>query len=570
MKRRCGIYARYSSDLQRESSIEDQIRKCQAYGVKQGWTVLEEYVRFDQAISGAAIAGRDALEDLLNCAKVTPRAFDCILVEDTSRLARNLPDALRILERLTYYGVALVAVSQGIDTSQENSRMLAAMHGVVDEQFLIGLRDKVHRGQEGRVLKGMNPGGRCYGYRNVPIDDPTRQGKYGRMAVLGVQQEIDPTEAAVIRRIFETYADGKGFATIAKQLNHEGIPPPRPASNRLWQAWSRYTIREMLFNEKYRGVIVWNRTKKMRNPDTGKKVSKTRPTSEWKTVEAPELRIVSEDLWNRAHEQNARVNQFGIRRLGGMNRTPRSRTYLFSGMLSCGTCGSPMVICSGGGKRGYVKYGCHAHKHSGVCENNWTIRQDRLESQLLGAIEQRLLDPELLNYTVERCERAIKERLAQMKRQAGSTDADGNRKRREDLKARAGRLTEAISLGGNLPTLVQKLREIQSEIEQIDRVKAGASQRSVDLKEGQVRDYVLKTVTQLRSTLGAEDVVLAKNALMKHVGKLILTPTFREDKRLFRVSGNLQMADTNGVMQVVARDGIEPPTPAFSGLRSTN
>ena len=235
--RQCAIYARYSSDLQRESSIEDQVRKCKEHAARQGWTVLDEYIRADEAISGASLAGRAGLQSLIKGAKQIPRPFDCILVDDTSRLARNLPDALRCMELLQYHGVAVVAVSQGIDTSQENSRMLAAMHGVVDEQFLIGLRDKVHRGQEGRVLQGMNPGGRCYGYRNVPIEDPTRQGKYGRMAVLGVQQEVDPTEAAVIRRIFQMYADGNGFASIAKQLNDESILSPQPARNRIRQAW---------------------------------------------------------------------------------------------------------------------------------------------------------------------------------------------------------------------------------------------------------------------------------------------------------------------------------------------
>ncbi len=366
------------------------------------------------------------------------------------------------------------------------------------------------------------------------------------------------------------YADGHGFATIAKQLNQDGIPSPRPASNRLRQAWSRYTIREMLFNEKYRGVIVWDRTKKVRNPETGKKVSRARLASEWQRVDAPELRIVSEELWNRTHEQNTRKNQFGIRRLGGMSRTPQSRTYLFSGMLACGDCGSTIVIISGCGKRGYVKYGCHAHKHSGVCDNNWTIRRDRLENQLLSAIEKRLFDPEILEYAIGKIEQAVKVRIADMQRQAQAAGGDSGRKRREELKAQAARLTDAIGMGGNLPTLVQKLQEVQREIEDAEKSIAVQRPRNIELKPGQVRDYVVKSMGQLRSILTDSDVTLAKNALMKHVGRLVLTPTMMEGKKLFRVTGGVQVAETNGVMQVVARDGLEPPTPAFSGLRSTN
>jgi hypothetical protein len=73
----------------------------------------------------------------------------------------------------------------------------------------------------------------------------------------------------------------------------------------------------------------------------------------------------------------------------------------------------------------------------------------------------------------------------------------------------------------------------------------------------------------LRSALGEDDVTLARTALMKHVGQLVLTPTMMEGRKLFRVTGGVQVTGGNGVMQVVARDGLEPPTPAFSGLRST-
>ena len=77
---------------------------------------------------------------------------------------------------------------------------------------------------------------------------------------------------------------------------------------------------------------------------------------------------------------------------------------------------SQYVICAGSGKRGYVKYGCHAHKQSGMCDNKLTIRQDRLEEQFLAAIERRLLDPVTLEYAVKRCEQELRNRLAEMEK----------------------------------------------------------------------------------------------------------------------------------------------------------
>jgi site-specific DNA recombinase len=94
---------------------------------------------------------------------------------------------------------------------------------------LVGLADKVHRGQEGRVLKGLNPGGKLYGYTNVPILNPDRPGKYGRPAVDGVEQEIHSEQAEVVRRVFQMYAAGLGLALLSKTLNAEGVPSPQPS-----------------------------------------------------------------------------------------------------------------------------------------------------------------------------------------------------------------------------------------------------------------------------------------------------------------------------------------------------
>ena len=131
---------------------------------------------------------------------------------------------------------------------------------------------------------------------------------------------------------------------------------------------------------------------------------------------------MAEELWNAAHAQIRRVNEkLGRARLGGLQRTEQSRQYLFSGLLVCGECGSRMVIISGRGKRGYVKYGCPSHRYRGVCANRLTMRQDRLEEQMLGAIETRILTPEMIPYTVQRFTQELEKRLSEMRKQAGQS-----------------------------------------------------------------------------------------------------------------------------------------------------
>src|SRR5216684_3786589 len=93
---RLAIYARYSSDLQRPTSIEDQIRQCRAIAQRNGWTVLDQFIRFDSEITGQSLAGRDGLNELVRLAKMVPRPFDGILIDDTSRFGRYLPDVLKL------------------------------------------------------------------------------------------------------------------------------------------------------------------------------------------------------------------------------------------------------------------------------------------------------------------------------------------------------------------------------------------------------------------------------------------------------------------------------------------
>ena len=130
------MYARYSSDLQRDSSIEDQNRKCRTLADLRGWVVLDEYVRSDEEITGATLAARPALRSLIENAKRRPQPFDRVLIDDTSRLARNVADALNMTAILKFHGVGVTFVSQNIDKLEKTARQLVTINGMMDEQFL--------------------------------------------------------------------------------------------------------------------------------------------------------------------------------------------------------------------------------------------------------------------------------------------------------------------------------------------------------------------------------------------------------------------------------------------------
>ncbi|MCU1325788.1 MAG: pinR [Bryobacterales bacterium] len=572
---RCAIYARYSSDLQRESSIEDQIRKCRKYAENNGWTVLDEFIAADRAMSAAGTAGRDGLQTLIASAREIPTPFDCILVDDTSRLARNLEDALRTVKILEFHNVAVCAISQNLNSADKSSRSLLTLYGMMDEQFLESLREKVHRGQEGQVLRGLQAGGRCYGYRNVPIEDPMKVGKYNRPAVLGVRLEIDEAQANVVRRIFDMYGSGLGLAHIAKTLNGEGVVSPQTPRTRAVRSWCTSSLFELLRNERYRGRSIWNKTQKKRNPETGKKITRPRPQHEWVRAEVPEWRIVADEQWDGVR---ARIDKVGgglpPSVLGGMNRTQQSRMYLFSGLLRCGDCGSRMVIVSGSGKRGYVKYGCPSHRYRGTCVNAMTIRRDRLESQLLGCLNDRVLCPEMVEYAVQSFERALKDRVLKQQRAELTTDKTCLERQRHELRAQAARISEAIARGGDMESLLDHLKTLEAKLRAVSKRIDACNPFDFAVSSVAIRNTVLKGVQDLKQTLRSPDVSVVRTTLQRHVLELVLTRGLHEGRRVYFVAGKVQpvaeIEDLKSVMGVVARDGIEPPTRGFSVRCSTS
>lgn len=201
--------------------------------------MIEDQVYADEAISGAG-ADRDGLKQLLAAARSVPSLFDVILVDDRSRLSRNVGDAARIREELGFLGVRIVAVSQGIDSQDEQAEVLFGVHALVDTIYIKELGKKTHRGLEGLALRGLHTGGNCYGYRNVRIKE-------------GVKLEVNESQAAVIRRIFEMATSGQSLEKIARILNSENISPPRPRANKHNPKWCPTAIHATLRREMYIG-----------------------------------------------------------------------------------------------------------------------------------------------------------------------------------------------------------------------------------------------------------------------------------------------------------------------------
>lgn len=302
----CAVYARYSSDQQRIASIGDQIRKCSEYALQHGWRIDPCHIYTDEALSGVG-TDRPGYQAMLKAAFSPSRPFQIVLVDDTSRLSRSLVEAVGLQQRMSFEGIRIVAVSQGIDSLSEQAELLFAIHGIVDSLYVKELAKKTHRGLEGLALQGLHTGGRCYGYRTIQTTG-------------GFRLEVIQEEAEVVRHIFGLYASGFSLKKTAKRLMTEGVPRPRTGRGTSQFVWVHTCVREMLRRDLYIGRIIWNKRKYMKNPGTNKRVSRLRPEAEWVVIERPELRIVSDELWNavqRRIRQQTEVftNHLGRRKL---------------------------------------------------------------------------------------------------------------------------------------------------------------------------------------------------------------------------------------------------------------
>jgi site-specific DNA recombinase len=374
-------YARYSSDKQRENSIKDQLRNCETYVERENWQIVERFE--DQAISGAR-NDRPGHQAMLAAAE--ERRFEVLVIDDLSRLSRDDIEIKQVIRRFKLWGIRIIGVSDGFDSESKGHKIQAGMRGMMNEIYLDDLREQTHRGLTGQALQGYNTGGRCYGYRHVPIEDSTKKDEFNRPRIIAVKREIESEQAKWVRQIFQWYADGHPPRWIAAELNRLGVPALRGgtwAGNGIHGDTRKGT--GLLNNQLYIGRYVWNRSQWILNPDTGRKKRIPRPESEWIEFGLPDLRIVSQELWDRVKVRQQQVHEASgnIRKALHENaRTGAGPKYLFSGLLKCGQCGANYVIAD------KHRYGCSKQINRGpnVCNNAIKVPRRLVEERLLGGI----------------------------------------------------------------------------------------------------------------------------------------------------------------------------------------
>ncbi len=503
---RVALYARYSSDNQREASIEDQLRICREQAKREKWKIVGTYK--DAGISGASMILRPGIQALLQDAQAGQ--FDIVLAEALDRISRDQADVATFYKHLKFAGVPIVTLSEG-----EISELHVGLKGTMNALFLKDLAAKTHRGIRGRVEEGKSGGGLCFGYNVIKQLD-------SRGDPIRGDREINEAEANVVRRIFREFAAGVGPRTIARTLNEEGVPGPAG------KLWNDTTIRGhvkrgtgLVNNELYIGRLIWNRLRYIKDPSTGKRVSRLNPESEWIIKDVPELRIVDDELWQSVRarqgeiaEKYANVTE-AVRKHHKKNRLNGTRRpkSLLSGLVFCGCCGGPYSL------RGADRFACSNHISKGACSNSRTIPREELEARVLSGLKDRMMAPEI----VEEAMRAYAEETNRLNRERRSS---GHAWKAELVKIekQIRGLIEAIKAGMFHESMKAEMDTLEARKVELTELLAEAPQDTPDILPSASAIYAKKIASLTKALNKKEERQEAADNLRGLIERISLTP----------------------------------------------
>jgi site-specific DNA recombinase len=551
---RAAAYARFSTELQRITSIEDQLRVCDRLATQHGFNVVARFT--DAAISGGTTA-RPSYQAMLEAARRGD--LDVLVAEDTSRLWRNLAEQAPRLAELADLGVHVITAD--LDTRSESAGILGAVLGAASEGYRKEIARRTRRGLEGLARNGKPTGGKAYGYLSA--------------AESGTGQvEINSAEAEIVVRIFTLYADGASPRTIADVLNSEGIPSPGST----WKRPSRRTAKWMLSgiwgdparalgvlnNEQYIGRVVWNRFRWIRSAvDSSKRRCVLNPESEWIVRHEERLRIVPDDLWQRVkRRQRARTETIGASVRRGLYgaataRAGRPQQYLLSGLIRCHLCSAGFVI----GPHGQYRCATHFNGGPSACSNAARFRRDEAERELLAGLRERLLQPDV----VER----VRRRVAEIVRAQSKPASKARAKEIAALENQRDHLVEAIATGGlaGSPAVAKRLAEIEAALDQFEPQVQRVPAPKVEKMLPGIVDAHRAFVADLASRLVHVDPARARAEIRRLHGPVKAVPD--GDKVRFEVEdGRFEavLVEAYGrgaeptVRNLVAGAGFEPAT----------
>jgi site-specific DNA recombinase len=480
---RLAIYARYSSELQSRSSCEDQIVACQRFAERR-YGCSAASVFKDEAKSGSTTVGRGGYASLLAAIAQSNGAppFTVILVEDFSRLSRDLSEINKLGGMAPVWGIEVIDCSTGMDITSD-----AALYGGVAHQaYLRELKHRVRRGLAGRFERGYHTGSHIFGYRSEPVLDPTRLDRFTRQpVVVGHKLAIHDPQAEVVRRIFTEAADGISAKAITRQLTADGIPTPsstwKPGPRRA-AGWTLNTTISILRNKRYIGEWSYLKTK---NVARSGRVVRPCP-EETMTQQRPDLALVTPEMFQRVQalldERTACVRRNAKGQLAGRDPGgPVAAVNPLNGLLVCAGCGGPMsIVKSRQTATGRIDRQCACQRKWSAygpgprCPSQGVFRLADLEAALAKALEGYFSDAKLAAQHMKRFLAAMAKERQQITATETKAQADLAAAEQEIARLRTvatGSASGAATVGAWLDEALAKRGQAQAALAAVQEVQ---------------------------------------------------------------------------------------------------
>jgi len=359
------IYGRFSSDMQREESLEAQERDCRKFAYDHGIIIVGEY--YDRAKSGTS-ADREQFQKLI--ADSSNDGFDLVLIHKIDRFARNRKDSINARTALKRNGVTVVSVTQPYDSDKPEGLMMESLLEAMAEYYSRNLALEVEKGKRENALKGLHIGG-------VPPLGYDVNPQTKRLI-------INPYEAEAVKLIFGMYLDGFSYGEIVKKLSHSGYKTKQGGE------FVTNSLHNVLRNPKYTGLYTYSRSEP-KNVDNKRNGHRYKADEDVIKVEGGCPAIVSRDDFEQVQK-----------RMESRKRKPASyrakRDYLLTGRVFCGQCGTPYVGNCRPAKKDhpeYLSYRCNNRTKRPRC-SGWEIRKELLEGIVLCELANVVFDAAMI------------------------------------------------------------------------------------------------------------------------------------------------------------------------------
>ena len=380
---RASSYSRYSTNLQDESSLEQQQNRCREKASQLGMGISSDLEFSDAALSGTK-PDRKGVSDLINAAE--NGLIDVVIVDSLSRLSRELCFTLSTLKNLIQvHGVRFISVTEGIDSALGNWELSAMIMGYTHQEYIKTLGSAVIRGQSHAHLNGFSTGGFPFGYKSVSKEGS----EFGRQRKLRKEVMIHEDNTQWVRKVFDWFVKDKmPIQQIAKELTRLEAPKDHRSTV---SHWNHQSVSHMLANQYYIGHCAYGKKTNVRNPLTGKVRQKLRPVEESSKLITlrEDLRIIDQETFDQAQEmleenrsryakKRGKVGRFK----GSTNDIQNPRHHL-QGLFVCSKCNSP-----------FITHGAHYMQCkgniNGLCDVKTCLPRELAKKIIIGELQRSL------------------------------------------------------------------------------------------------------------------------------------------------------------------------------------